>query len=481
MAHCSTDSMSDIYPGPDHGTGPRQSAPEPGLVLLFSSGKTLCTLIPLGPQPLELGRGLGMLSEHPDSMMSRRHAQVAYRQGLFEVADLGSRNGSTVNGTPLHEMRAVPGGTLLRCGHSLFYCCSDLEPFRRLGVRAEDGRVEGPALQQVMQMVVHFAAASRTLFIYGESGVGKESMAQAFHRAGPNPDGPMITVNCAAIPEGVAERLLFGARKGSFSGATGDSEGYLEAASGGTLFLDEIADLDPKVQGKLLRALDSGELLPLGSTRARKIEFRLCAATHKDLRSLSQAGTFRSDLYFRIATPEVAVPSLRQRREEIPWLIGQAATRAAPRLAVDALFVEACMLRAWPGNVRELLLEVRSAALAAQAAKQPLLTERNLRQSAGIEMQASALPLTTPARQRYPEPPEPLSALLVSNQQDAPSYSVAPKRELSRVELLAALLATNGNISAAARAAGIHLTQFRRLLNRHKINATKLRGVNSKS
>src|SRR5262249_55089522 len=152
-------------------------------------------------------------------------------------------------------------------------------------VRMWDGRIHGPALQGVLRSVRQLAEHSRTLFISGESGVGKESMAQSFHRAGPQQHGPFIAVNCATIPEGLAERLLFGGQKGAYSGAANDSEGYLQAANGGTLFLDEVADLDATVQAKLLRTLETREVLPLGATRVQKVDVRVCSATHKDLRA----------------------------------------------------------------------------------------------------------------------------------------------------------------------------------------------------
>src|SRR5262249_25883004 len=159
------------------------------------------------------------------------------------------------------------------------------------------------------------------------------------------------------ISETIAERLLFGAKRGAFSGADADADGYLQAADGGTLFLDEIAELGLAVQAKLLRVLENKEVLPVGATRARPIALRLCSATHKGLRAQVEAGRLREDLFFRIATPQVSVPPLRQRLEEIPWLLQVAAQSVAPNLKLSASLVETCLLRSWPGNVRELLAE----------------------------------------------------------------------------------------------------------------------------
>ncbi len=154
-----------------------------------------------------------------------------------------------------------------------------------------------------------------------ESGAGKELIAHTFHQSGPTREGSFVSVNCAAIPAGIAERLLFGARKGAFSGIEKDCEGYFAAADTGTLFLDEVGDLELSVQGKVLCVLETGELLPLGANRPRRVQLRICTATHNDLRQRVQTGAFRADLYFRIGIPEVIVPPLRSRREEIPWLM----------------------------------------------------------------------------------------------------------------------------------------------------------------
>src|SRR5262249_18710429 len=139
-----------------------------------------------------------------------------------------------------------------------------------------------------------------------------------------------VPVNCASVPAALAERLLFGARKGAYSGADADSDGWLQAADGGTLFLDEIADLPADVQAKLLRVIETRQVAPLGSTQARAVKLRLCSAAATDLRGAVAAGQFRDDLYYRVARPSVTVPPLRARAEDVPWLIQSALGRAAP-------------------------------------------------------------------------------------------------------------------------------------------------------
>lgn len=475
MAAIATDSFDPA--NPDDARRARESCAEPGMVMAFAAGQPYCSLIPLGETPLPLGRGEGILGDHADALMSRRHASLWFRAGCFHVEDLASRNGSAVDGVPLQGRRTVPGGSLVRLGGSLFLLCSDLRPFRQLGITTVEQRVQGPATTSLLRTAAQIAGASRTLFISGESGAGKESLAQTFHKASPQREGPFIAVNCAAIPEGIAERLLFGARKGAFSGVVSDSEGYIEAANGGTLFLDEVADLDAVVQGKLLRVIETGELLPLGATRPRKVQFRVCTATHKDLRALTQEGKFRADLYFRIGMPQLAVPPLRERREEIPWMMHAALGAVLPGLKLHVSIVETCMLRTWPGNVRELLAETHSAALKARAADSALVHAEHLGTSAGKALSAPAVaPVARAVSVAASEPPAP-TPLPQPAASDAPLDPPEPGAPPSLAQILAALFSAKGNVSAAARALRIHRTQLRRLLTRHKINAEKLRDL----
>jgi DNA-binding NtrC family response regulator len=430
--------------------GSEDETREPGVVMIFSDSKPCCVPVALGA-PIELGRGQGALPSLLDPTLSRRHARVAWEGGRFHLTDLGSRNGSAVDGERLEGTLITDTARVLRLGHSVFLLCRDVRPFARLGVQTRDDRVEGPATQRVLLSVARVGPLSRTLFIGGESGSGKEGVARAFHRAGPASGGAFVAVNCAAIPEGIAERLLFGALRGAYSGATADTEGYLQASSGGTLFLDEVADLDASVQGKLLRVIESGEVTPLGATRPRKVDLRVCSATCKDLRALASSGGFRPDLYFRLGVPQVSVPPLRERREEIPWLVARAVHRVDPGLAPHATLVEACLARAWPGNVRELLAELHTAAITAMTAGSPTVGAQHLSPSAGSALNAaSAAPTPAPA---------------------APPDRAQDEAARERARLSAALEQNGGNVSATARALGLHRTQLRRLLARHGIDA----------
>ncbi|WP_437589623.1 sigma 54-interacting transcriptional regulator [Sorangium sp. So ce1000] len=422
--------------------GQRGPTPAPGLVLVFAAGKPAAVPLALDGAEVEIGRDHPIFAAHPDTRVSRRNSLVRFDGRRFMVIDLGSRNGTFADGAELPPDTAREAARVIRVGDSLLVPIRDVRPMQRLGVRVAGDRIEGPSLQHALEAAAQAARLGKTLHITGESGAGKEGLARAFHACGPASGGPFQAVNCATIPEGVAERLLFGTKRGAYSGAEADAQGYMEAAHGGTLFLDEVAELSPAVQAKLLRVLETGEVLPLGASKPRRIELRFCSATHRDLRAHVAAGTLREDLYFRIATPRVIAPPLRERPEEIPWLLQAEAERTARGLALHVSLVEACLLRAWPGNVRELLAEARSAAQSAHAAGSARVERTHLSSTAGS---AFAPPGGAAAVKKPSEP--------------------------TRAHLVSALKRAEGNVSAAARELGAHRTQLRRWLARHGLDA----------
>jgi DNA-binding NtrC family response regulator len=296
-------------------------------------------------------------------------------------------------------------------------------------------------MRQVIRLGERAAQSSIPILIEGESGVGKELIARAIQGCSERAGKPFVTLNCGAIPENLIESILFGHEKGAFTGASDKHLGKFQEADGGTLFLDEIGELDPLVQAKLLRVLESREVLPLGASRPRKVTFGVCVASHKRLRTEVAARRFREDLYFRIGGPEVRVPPLRERLDEIPRFIDRVLRAVDPKLAASVLFVEACALRAWPGNVRELLQGVRHAAHRASEAHVRVVEPEHLPGEAG-ERLAGGPP---------PEREERKAAAALRSDDD----------------IRRALADNDGNVRGTARALGMHRNQLRRWMEKN--------------
>lgn len=226
------------------------------------------------------------------------------------------------------------------------------------------------ALQQVLQELEVVASADLPVLLLGETGVGKELFARQLHRWSPRRAKPLVYVNCAALPESLAESELFGHTKGAFSGATAERAGKFDSADGGTLFLDEVGELPAAIQAKLLRVLQNGEIQRLGSDKSHKVNVRLVAATNRDLQQQVKSGDFRADLYHRLSVYPLPIPPLRERRDDIPLLVGHFLELNRSRLGLRALRLSSAAERAltdydWPGNVRELEHTVSRAAIKA--------------------------------------------------------------------------------------------------------------------
>jgi formate hydrogenlyase transcriptional activator len=232
---------------------------------------------------------------------------------------------------------------------------------------------ESPALMRLLEQVGKVAATDSTVLIQGETGTGKELVARALHGRSPRRERPLVKLNCAALPRDLVESELFGHEKGAFTGATQQRRGRFELADGGTLFLDEVGELPLETQAKLLRVLQGQEFERVGGSQTLRTDVRLIAATNRDLQHLVGAGTFRSDLYYRLNVFPVALPPLRERREDVPRLIAHFLERAGRRLGkaqpelASALTAQA-MTYQWPGNVRELENYVERSAILGEPA-----------------------------------------------------------------------------------------------------------------
>jgi len=231
------------------------------------------------------------------------------------------------------------------------------EPSSEAGFEQIIGR--SPALRRVLQQVEVVAPTDSGVLIHGETGTGKELIAQAIHNRSGRRDRPFIKVNCAAIPSGLLESELFGHEKGAFTGAIMRKPGRFELADKGTLFLDEVGDIPLDLQAKLLRVLQEHEFERLGSTRTQQVDVRVIAATHRDLKQMVEEGTFRSDLYYRLHVFPLTVPPLRDRCEDIPLIVRHFVDKYSQRMSrlietISVRTMEVLTNYAWPGNVREL-------------------------------------------------------------------------------------------------------------------------------
>jgi transcriptional regulator with PAS, ATPase and Fis domain len=259
--------------------------------------------------------------------------------------------------TVRHEMAMKEEAELLRL-ENIHLRSSMKERFRFRNIL---GKSE--AMQEVYELILKAAYSDASAAIFGESGTGKELVARAIHELSRRHDKEFVTVNCGAIPENLLESEFFGHKKGAFTGAYADKAGYLDIAGGGTLFLDEVGELTLNMQVKLLRAIDGGDYTPVGSTKLKKSNFRVIAATNRTLIDLVKEGAMREDFYYRIHVIPITLPPLRERREDIPLLVDHFLSLyrdADQREArIPAKMLDAMFSYPWPGNVRELQNVIR--------------------------------------------------------------------------------------------------------------------------
>lgn len=325
---------------------------------------------------LVVGRGpdVELCVEHRS--ISRRHAKITIDARGVTIEDLGSMNGTVVNGARAEPglALALPEGGVAQVGDALIALHDEaLEPARgaEAAPAAGDRVVADEVMRQLYRMVELVAKSQVNVLVHGETGAGKEVIAEALHRASPRAGQPFLGINCAALPEALLETELFGHERGAFTGAVSAKTGLLEAASGGTVFLDEIAEMPAPAQAKLLRVLEKREVMRVGSVKVTPVDVRFVAATHHDLRALVAEGRFREDLFFRLDGITLEVPPLRERPREIEALARvflEAACKATGRAGVTLGDEALALLRAhaWPGNVRELRNVVERALLLCQ-------------------------------------------------------------------------------------------------------------------
>ncbi len=363
-----------------------------------------------------------------DPTVSGHHCVLEVVDGGLRVTDLHSKNGVYL-GAGRVEKALLSGPSAC---FALGATSVEAEDRARLPHATAPGSLlgESDAMARVRASIERFAKLRGPVLIIGESGTGKDIVARALHDASGR-DGRYLPLNVAALPDGLLDAELFGHVKGAFTGAIASRSGLFELASGGTLFLDEIADMSPSGQAKLLRVVEDGKVRGLGADREKMVDTRLVSATCVPLDARMESGEFREDLYHRLSMLVIELPALRNRRADIPLLAQHFLERIAPEVGYKHLLpatLECLRLAPWPGNVRQLFgVLYRAAALAPDDALAPA----HLLLGSGIQK----------ARARL----------------DA--------------ERAGALLAEHGNISAAARAAGVPRTTFRSVLERQRLRA----------
>jgi DNA-binding NtrC family response regulator len=296
-----------------------------------------------------------------DPTVSRFHCEIRVDADGARVRDLESTNGTTVDGVRVADAW-LRTDSRIRMGRSVvrFQFGTDVH---RLPLSDEErfGGLVGVStgMRAAFGLLERAAASQATVLIEGETGTGKEGAARGLHDRSSRADGPFVVVDCGAIPANLVESELFGHERGAFTGATDARVGAFEEADGGTIFLDEIGELPLDLQPKLLRVLERGEIRRIGSNNHHSIDARVIAATHRDLRADVNAGSFRPDLYFRLAVIRVPLPPLRERPEDIPGLVEHISATLTDDETLRSPLLEAGFLAtlrrgAWPGNVREL-------------------------------------------------------------------------------------------------------------------------------
>lgn len=303
-----------------------------------------------------------------------------------------------------------------------------------------------PLMEELLTQARLVADSEASVFIHGQSGTGKEMLASAIHMASQRKKGEFVALNCSAIPETLLESELFGHAKGAFTGASRDHPGLFQAADGGTLFLDEIGDMPPGFQVKLLRVLQERIVRPVGSTNSVPVDVRIISASHRDLNDALKSGEFREDLYYRLNVVTLELPSLVERREDIPLLVNHflqelasVGRKVVKGFSSDAM--EVLVSAPWPGNVRQLYNVVEQAMAFTTTPIIPVsLVHRALRDESG------ELPAFADARRRF-----------------------------ERDYLIQLLQITNGNVSKAARIAKRNRTEFYKLLHKHHLNPSQFK------
>ncbi len=436
---------------PRHGEGPAALA----LLWVFPHmGLAPVDLRATGSLELDVGRDPACAVRLSGNDVSRRHASIkrASPEASPLIVDLGSRNGIRVNGRSLAsaELRC---GDVVRVGGWVGVVTAMPGEFAEI----TPGLLGGAVLRAAVEPLRQAAPSSLTIILEGETGTGKEVVTRTIHDWSGRP-GPLVAVNCAALPEALAEGELFGYRRGAFTGADRASPGFFRSAQGGTLLLDEVSDLPLPLQAKLLRVLQEREVQPLGETRPVPVDVRIVVASQQPLMDAVKEGRFRPDLLARLDGVTVRLPPLRQRKEDVPHLFShmlrELTQGRAP--AVEGDVVERLCTHDWPFNVRELVQLVRQILVLHPG--ETLLNLQHLPTRIGTR--TGERPLDTTSK---PNPRPPTAAAAGPEPVELPA-------------LLVALRASGGNVARASAMLGITRQRAYRLMESHSVDLEAIRG-----
>ena len=425
-----------------------------------------------------------------DDTVSRQHCRIIQEDEHYILQDMGSTNGTHINGVRVREAYLTPGATIAVGNTQVRFNPFSEEIVVEPSQAERFGSIVGRSvkMREIFGILEKIASTSATVVIEGETGTGKEVVARTIHDMSSRKNGPFVVFDCGAVPESLIESELFGHEKGSFTGAIMTRKGLFEMAEGGTIFLDELGELALELQPKLLRVLEQREVRRVGANASIPINVRVVAATNRNLESEVRAGNFREDLFYRLSVVRLFLPSLQERAEDIPLLAQHFLSTlrfnkkegegAGLKISgIDPPALRALLDYAWPGNVRELVNVIERACSMAESER---ITLPDLPPHiSGLESLLS--PLSPPSRQsRYPGPPEQNAKVTRwtelpqrADLQEKP-FKEAKEEWVSTFErdyITELLMRHGGNISQASREADIDRKYFRKLMGKHGIEA----------
>ncbi|MFN0248993.1 MAG: sigma 54-interacting transcriptional regulator [Kofleriaceae bacterium] len=414
---------------------------------------------------IRIGARRGNDVQLTDSKVSGLHCEIRLDDRGYRLRDLDSTNGTFVSGLRINDVYIQPGtqiaigGTRMKfepLGDSVEVELSDTDRFGSMIGRSVK-------MRELFARLEKLAKSDATVLVTGETGAGKELVAEALHDHSPRKDGPFVVLDCGSIPPNLIESELFGHERGAFTGATSSYAGAFERAHRGTVFLDEIGELPLGMQPKLLRVLERKEVRRVGGTATVEVDLRIVAATNRDLGVEVNRGRFREDLYYRLAVARVHVPPLRERKDDLPLLIEHIleTTPGGETASIAQETIDLMMKHDWPGNVRELRNVIERAVLLAEAPDSEDALRRTPQQSAPKQDSSITVTPSQTATSAEASMTVPVDVTVPFKNAKQNVISEFEKRYISRL-----LAQHDGNISAAARAAGIDRMSIHKMLHR---------------